>query len=162
MSQDGQGHGLDFGHGAGAIIERNEYGASTLVGDFFNGQKRLNIVLRSEDWDTPEELASIPFATPEAGVQAIGELTNIVRTAGPSQIRRVDRRRTITLRVTPPADMSLEEAVKALREKAEPAILDALPESGNVTYRGTAEELTKAITNLSQSFALRAAASSWT
>jgi multidrug efflux pump subunit AcrB len=129
-------------------------GSGLYVGDFFNGQKRLNIVLRSEEWETPEELASVPFYTPLAGVQAIGELTDIIRTAGPSQIRRVDRRRTITLRVTPPEDMSLEEAVTALKEKAGPAILANLPESGNISYRGTAEDLTKAITNLSQSFIL--------
>jgi multidrug efflux pump subunit AcrB len=129
-------------------------GSGLYVGDFFNGQKRLNIVLRSEDWDTPEELANIPFYTPMAGVQQIGELTEIVRTAGPSQIRRVDRRRTVTLRVTPPSNMSLEEAVAALKEKAEPAILAQLPASGNITYRGTAEDLDKAITNLGQSFIL--------
>ncbi len=129
-------------------------GSGLYVGDFFNGQKRLNILLRSEEWDTPEELAGIPFYTPQAGVQAIGELTDIIRTAGPSDIRRVDRRRTITLRVTPPDNMSLEEAVVALKEKANPDILAQLPESGNVSYRGTAEDLTKAISNLSQSFVL--------
>ncbi|MFT5162176.1 MAG: multidrug efflux pump subunit AcrB [Alteromonadaceae bacterium] len=136
-----------------SLISRT-LGTGLYVGDFFNGQRRLNIVLRTQEWDTPEELASTPFYTPEAGVQAIGELTNIIRTAGPSQIRRVDRRRTITLRVTPPEGVSLEEAVNILREKAGPAILAKLPESGNITYRGTAEDLTKAITNLSQSFAL--------
>ena len=129
-------------------------GTGLYVGDFFDGQKRVNIVLRSEDWDTPEELASTPFYTPNAGVQAIGELTEIVRTAGPSNIRRVDRRRTITLRVTPPNGIPLDEAVSILKEKAGPAILEQLPESGNIQYRGTAEDLTKAIANLSQSFIL--------
>ncbi len=129
-------------------------GSGLYVGEFFNGQRRLNIMLRSEEWDTPEELASIPFYTPEAGVQAIGDLSTIIRTAGPSEIRRVDRRRTITLRVTPPQGVSLEEAVTILKEQAGPAILAQLPESGNITYRGTAEDLTKAITNLSQSFIL--------
>lgn len=129
-------------------------GTGLYVGDFFNGQKRLNIVLRSEDWDTPEELASMPFYTPKAGVQPIGELAKIERTAGPSNIRRVDRRRTITLTVTPPAGMSLDETIEIIKRDAEPAILQALPENGNIHYRGTAQELTKAITNLSQSFIL--------
>ena len=136
-----------------SLISRT-LGSGLYIGDFFNGQSRLNIVLRSEEWDTPEDLASLPFYTPQAGVQQIGELTDIVRTAGPSQIRRVDRRRTITLSVTPPSNMSLEEAIAALKEKAEPLIMAQLPESGNITYRGTAEDLTEAITNLSQSFIL--------
>lgn len=129
-------------------------GSGLYVGDFFNGQKRLNIILRSEDWETPEELAGMPFYTPQAGVQRIGDLAKLERTAGPSNIRRVDRRRTITLTVTPPPNMSLDEALEIIKEKAEPSILKALPDNGNISYRGAAEELTKAITNLSQSFIL--------
>lgn len=87
-------------------------------------------------------------------MQSIGDLTEIVRTAGPSEIRRVDRRRAVTLRVTPPEGMSLEETIEILKTKAEPAILNQLPSDGDITYRGSAEELTKAITNLSESFIL--------
>lgn len=129
-------------------------GSGLYVGEFFNGQRRMNIVLRAQDWETPEELANIPFHTPMAGVQSIGDLTEIVRTAGPSEIRRVDRRRAVTLRVTPPEGMSLEETIEILKTKAEPAILNQLPSDGDITYRGSAEELTKAITNLSESFIL--------
>ena len=129
-------------------------GSGLYVGEFFNGQRRLNIVLRAEDWETPEELANIPFYTPEAGVQSIGDLTTIVRTAGPSEIRRVDRRRTVTLRITPPENMSLEETIEVLKTKAGPAILSQLPSDGDIAYRGTAEDLTKAIANLSESFIL--------
>jgi len=129
-------------------------GTGLYVGDFFNGQKRLNVFLRSTDWESPEELAAIPLYTPQAGIQPVGELVDIVRTAGPSSIRRVDRKRTITLQVTPPDNLSLEEAINIIKEKAEPAILAQLPETGAITYRGSAEALTEALTNMSQSFLL--------
>jgi multidrug efflux pump subunit AcrB len=129
-------------------------GSGLYVGDFFNGQKRLNVLLRSTDWESPEELAAIPLFTPQAGVQPVGELVTVERTAGPSSIRRIDRKRTITLQVTPPGDMSLEDAIAAIKEKAEPAILAQLPEDGAVSYRGSAEALTEALTNMSQSFML--------
>ena len=129
-------------------------GTGLYVGDFFNGQKRLNVFLRVEDWDSPEELASIPLFTPEAGVQPVGELVKIVRTAGPSSIRRVDRKRTITLQVTPPDNISLEEAIDTIKENAEPAILSQLTDNGSVAYRGTAEALTEALYNMAQSFFL--------
>jgi multidrug efflux pump subunit AcrB len=129
-------------------------GTGLYVGDFFNGQKRLNVFLRAEDWETPEELAAIPLFTPEAGVQQVGELVNIERTAGPSSIRRVNRKRTITLQVTPPDNLSLEEAIETIKTQAEPAILSQLGESGSVSYRGSAEALTEALTNMSQSFIL--------
>jgi len=129
-------------------------GTGLYVGDFFNGQKRLNVFLRSTDWETPEELAAIPLFTPEAGIQPVGQLVDVVRTAGPSSIRRVDRKRTITLQVTPPDNMSLEEAIAVIKEKAAPAIMEQLSENGAITYRGSAEALTEALTNMSQSFLL--------
>ncbi len=129
-------------------------GTGLYIGDFFNGQRRLNIFLRSTDWSSPEDLAAIPLSTPNAGVQPLGELVDISRTAGPSSIRRVDRKRTITLQVTPPADLSLEEAIAQIKLKAEPTILALLSENGSIKYRGSAEALTEALTNMSQSFML--------
>ncbi|MGX5172564.1 efflux RND transporter permease subunit [Aliikangiella sp. IMCC44653] len=129
-------------------------GNGLYVGDYFNGQKRVNIFLRSTDWDTPEELSAIPFYTPQAGIQPVGELMRIERTAGPSSIRRVDRKRTVTLQVTPPDNMSLEEAIQVIKASAEPAILAELGESGSVKYRGSAEALTEALASMGQSFVL--------
>ena len=54
------------------------------------------MILRGKQWNTPDELASLPIHSPLAGVQTIGELTNITRTAGPTQLRRVDGKRTIS------------------------------------------------------------------
>jgi len=136
-----------------AAISRS-LGSGLYVGDYFNGQKRLNVFLRSTDWETPEELAAIPFYTPQAGIQPIGEIVDIVRTAGPSSIRRVDRKRTITLEVTPPDNISLEEAIILIKEQAEPAILANLTDNGSVAYRGSAKALTQALANMSQSFLL--------
>lgn len=129
-------------------------GTGMYVGDYFNGQKRLDVFLRSTDWDSPEELAAIPLHTPEAGIQPVGELVDIVRTAGPSSIRRVDRRRTITLQVTPPDNISLEEAIAIIKADAEPAIMSQLSQDGAVSYRGSAEALTEALSSMSQSFLL--------
>jgi len=135
-------------------------GTGLYVGDFFNGQKRLNVFLRATDWQSPEELAAIPLYTLNAGVQPVGELMDIVRTAGPSSIRRVDRQRTITLQVTPPDNLSLEEAIALIKEKAQPTILSVLTQKsvdgtgGSITYRGSAEALTEALTSMSQSFIL--------
>jgi multidrug efflux pump subunit AcrB len=136
-----------------AVISRS-LGTGLYVGDFFNGQKRLNVFLRTLDWHSPEQLASIPLFTPLAGIQMVGQLLEIVRTAGPSSIRRIDRKRTITLQVTPPENMSLEQAITIVKQQAAPEIHQHLSEDGSIAYRGTAEALTEALTNMSQSFIL--------
>jgi len=83
-------------------------GDGVYVGDYFNGDRRMDIVLRAPAWNSPEELAATPLATPTGGIQPLDQLVRMLRTAGPNQIRRVDRRRAVTLVITPPDDMSLE------------------------------------------------------
>ena len=129
-------------------------GTGLYIGDYFDGHKRINVMFRSTDWESPEELAAIPLFTPQAGVQPLGNLVDIQRTAGPSEIRRVNRKRTITLRVTPPDNVSLEESISLIKEKVEPEIMAELTTNGGIVYRGTAEALTEALTNMSRSFIL--------
>ncbi|MEL7449361.1 MAG: efflux RND transporter permease subunit, partial [Pseudomonadota bacterium] len=128
-------------------------GDGLFAGEYFNGDRRLDIVVRGTEWSDPEQFAMTPVVTPLAGVLPLNELARIERTAGPNQVRRVDRRRTITLRVTPP-EMSLEAAIETLRREVEPAILAALPDDGTVSYKGSADNLQTALTNMARSFAL--------
>lgn len=129
-------------------------GDGAFLGEYFDGTRRYNVVLRAEEWYTPEELASIPVATASGEVQAIGELAQLVRTAGPSQIRRVDRRRTLTLQVTPPREMAIEEALDVVEERVLPAMRELLPSDGSIRLRGTAEALDEALASMSGSFVL--------
>ena len=98
--------------------------------------------------------AAIPVATATGGVQSLGELVRVTRTAGPSSIRRIDRKRTLTLEVTPPAKMPMEDALAIIQEKVAPVILESMPEDGTVKYRGTAEALDEALTSMTGSFIL--------
>ena len=78
----------------------------------------------------------------------------VVRTAGPDQLRRVDRRRTITLQITPPDGVSLEQAISELKAQVDPLVRDALPADGDVLYTGAADKLEQALVNMSGSFLL--------
>ena len=128
-------------------------GEGLYVGDYFDGEQRLDVVVRVQPWETPEELASIPLATP-GGVLPVSELAGIVRTAGPSEIRRIDRRRTVTLQVTPPDGMSLEEAIDTIRTQVVPGVEARLPDDGEVRFSGTADKLQTALRSMGGSFLL--------
>ena len=136
----------------GSVVKT--FGSGLTVGEYFDGERRRDIVVRSQSWKTPEELSGLPVYTPEAGVLPLGELVAMQRTAGPSQIRRVDRRRTVTLQIRPPDGMSVERLVTILKNEVEPKILPLLPEDGSVSYGGTAEKLSKAFESLGGSFLL--------
>jgi len=129
-------------------------GDGAFMGEYFDGTRRYNVIMRAEEWATPEELASLPVATANGDVMTIGELAKVTRTAGPSQILRVDRKRTLTLQVTPPPDMPLEEAIDIMDEQVVPVILERLPANASIKMRGSAEALDQALTSMSGSFTL--------
>jgi multidrug efflux pump subunit AcrB len=97
---------------------------------------------------------AMPMATPNGNVQALSELAQLVRTAGPSQIQRVDRRRTLTLQISPPGDLAIEEAIEIVERDVLPAVYAALPSDGSIKLRGTAEALDDALRSMSGSFLL--------
>jgi multidrug efflux pump subunit AcrB len=129
-------------------------GDGAFLGEYFDGTRRYNVVMRAENWHSPEELSALPVATANGDVLALGELASVTRTAGPSNIRRIDRKRTLTLEVTPPPDMAMEVALNIIKEQVAPVILESMPEGGTVKYRGTAEALDEALTSMTGSFIL--------
>ncbi|MFC1696010.1 efflux RND transporter permease subunit [Pseudomonadota bacterium] len=129
-------------------------GDGAFLGEYFDGNRRFDVVMRAEGWYSPEELAALPVATASGEILAVGELAQVTRTAGPSQIRRIDRKRTLTLEVTPPPSMAMEEALDIIREKVSPAIMGSMPPDGTIKYRGTAEALDEALTSMTGSFIL--------
>jgi multidrug efflux pump subunit AcrB len=128
--------------------------SGSFVGEYFDGNDRMDIILRGPTWRSPEELSNIPIATPLAGIQTLGELTDIRRTVGPTQLLRVDGQRTLTLGVTPPDDMTVQEALDLLRGQAGPAIKELLPAGVTLQYRGTADRLEDAFAQMGSNLIL--------
>jgi len=124
------------------------------LGEHFDGERRLDIILKSTKVSEPEALGAMPVATPGAGVVNLGSLVSISREAGAGQIQRVDGRRTITLVFNPPEGLALEEAIAILRAEVEPQLKALLPRDGGVSYGGSADDLSRAIWNLGSNFLL--------
>lgn len=124
------------------------------VAEYFDGNDRMNVILRGSQWSDPDEFASLPIYTPLSGIQTLGELATVTRTVGPSQLRRVDGKRTVTLIVRPPETLSLEEAMSQLEEQVIPAIKAELPVEANLLINGNANRMQQAIWDMLQNFIL--------
>ncbi len=127
-------------------------GDGLYVGERFDGEQRMDVILRTGAWANASDLAAVPVATPDGGVVALGELVKIERTVGPTTLRRVDGRRTVTLNINPPDGVPLEEAIEQLKQKVEPQLMALLPAGSRVMYGGSADSLSKAIGNMSVNF----------
>lgn len=124
------------------------------VAEYFDGNDRMNVILRGTQWNDPDELAALPLFTPLSGIQTLGELAKVTRTVGPSQLRRVDGKRTVSLIVRPPENLSLEEAMMQLETHVIPAINAELPSDANLLLNGNANRMQQAILDMSQNFFL--------
>jgi multidrug efflux pump subunit AcrB len=130
--------------------------SGTFVGEYFDGNDRMDMILKGPEWNSPEELAAIPIATPLAGIQSIGELTEIRRTVGPTRLIRVNGQRTLTLQVTPPPEMTVQEALDTLRDVVSPQLRESIPDDVSFAYRGTADRLEGAFSTMKSNLAIAA------
>ena len=127
-------------------------GDGLFLGEHFDGQDRLDIIMRADDWSRPETLETIPIALPGGGIASVGELVRIERTVGPTSIQRIDGRRTISVEINPPDTLSLEETVAKLKAEVEPALKQLLPPGTVITYAGSADSLSQAIKTIGLNF----------
>ena len=129
-------------------------GEGMWLGEHFDGDRRFPIILRSDQRGGPEQLAQVPLATPSGSVLTLGELAELRTVLSPSQLRRVDRRRSITLTVDPPANLSLEEALEIVESEIVPAVRAALPEDAGVRVAGSADRLDEVLRTMGGNFAM--------
>ena len=122
------------------------------LGEYFNGENRMDIIMRAEGWQTPEQLATTPIMTPGGEVVPLGELVTINRATGPGQVTRVNGRRTVSVNLSPPDNVSLETAIAQIKADVEPGLRAALPADGAIQYGGSADSLKEAIETMSRNF----------
>lgn len=130
----------DFGITADVLMDGRD------IGDFKQeGEKKIDLILKAseEDISTPEKLYNSMIAIPGGKIIPISSLAKLERTDGITQIRHLELQRTITLQVTPPASMPLQEAMEIVDAKA----IAPLSEQGalagvSVGQSGIADKLT--------------------
>jgi len=129
------------------------FGDGLWLGEFFHQESRLDILLRTQEWTTPEQLETMPVVTPSGTLIPFGDLARIERGVGPNQIYRLNAGRTVSLDISPPAGFALGKTMEILTS-LEPQIRSSAPADISIAYGGDADALTRAIGNLKGNFAL--------
>jgi RND family efflux transporter MFP subunit len=127
-------------------------GEGAWLGEYFDGQSRLPIVLRSSGGATPEDLANAPLRTPSGTVVRLGDLVQLSTELGPPAIRRLNHRRTVTLTVDPPASLSLEQVLSTINREVLPQLRAGLPADGAIRMAGSADSLSKTLHTMTRVF----------
>ena len=129
-------------------------GDGAWLGEYFNGETRVPIILRAPAGSSPEQLAEAPLVTPNGQVVPLGDLVRLDTVMGPTNIRRLDHRRTISLTIDPPANLSLEDALATLEKDVVPKLRAAMPPDGAIRMAGSADRLQQVVLTMAKNFAL--------
>jgi len=129
-----------------------ELGQGVWLGEYFTGRERVDIYLKTTRFQTPEEMAALPVATPAGGLVPLGQLATISIAPSPAMIARINRARVYSVIVNPPEGMSLEALVHELKTSIEPELRSAMPPDGAIQYAGSVQDLERAIGTLGVNF----------
>jgi hydrophobic/amphiphilic exporter-1 (mainly G- bacteria), HAE1 family len=134
----------DLGYTVNALVD------GAYAGDYFDGGDKIDMsivgrlgTLGSKSFT--QEIETLPVAVQGGLLVPIGAIANVSIAGGPEQINHRERERAITIQVTPPPTMALEDAIQQINTK----ILDPMRDDGTLApgYRidlsGTADKLTR-------------------
>jgi multidrug efflux pump subunit AcrB len=128
-------------------------GDGAWLGEYFDGEQRVPIILRTSENQTPEQIAQTPVMTPSGRVMPIGDLVKLESTLGPTQIRRLDHRRTVTLTMDPPPTLALEDALTTIDKQVLPELRKQFPD-GTIRLAGSADRLDQIVGTMGKNFVL--------
>ncbi len=127
-------------------------GQGVWLGEYFTGRDRVDMYLKTTRFETPEQMAAVPVATPAGGVVPLGELATISVSPSPAMVVRINRARAYSVIVNPPPGMSLEALIGELKTTIEPQLQAMMPADGDIQYAGSVQDLERAVGTLGLNF----------
>jgi HAE1 family hydrophobic/amphiphilic exporter-1 len=129
----------ELGYAVNALVD------GAYAGDYYLGGDKIDLTImgREEYSKDIQRVRALPIATPIGQLIPLEALADIEMRSGPEQINHRERSRAITIEVSPPPDVPLEDAMTLIQNE----IVTKLRESGQleggyrVTLAGTADKL---------------------
>ena len=129
----------DLGYTVDALID------GAYACDYFEGSDKIDLtIVGSRQYALrTQDVAALPVATPIGRVVPLGSIGVVQIASGPEQINRRERQRAITIRVTPPLTVPLEDALDRINTQ----IVEPMRHSGQldggyvIGLSGTADKL---------------------
>ncbi|TXT29166.1 MAG: hydrophobic/amphiphilic exporter-1 (mainly G- bacteria) HAE1 family [Planctomycetota bacterium] len=103
----------EIGYAVNALVD------GAYATDYFIGGDKidLSIVGREDTAQRTQDLESLPISTRTGRVVSLGAVADLPLSSGPEQINRRERQRAITIQVSPPPEMALEDAMQKIQKE---------------------------------------------
>jgi len=139
QAADMQVSSADLGFTANALID------GAYAGDYYLLGKKIDLTIIGEERfaSNTQDVEALPVATPLGQLVPLAALADVQLASGPEQVNHRERVRAITIEVSPPPEVALEDAMTLIQN----SIVQPLVESGQleggyqVNLAGTADKL---------------------
>jgi len=118
----------------------------TRVAEINLGSRRIDVMLMGPDGlvTNTQGIDALPIVTGTGKVLPADSLATVTLTTGPTEILHVDRERAVTIIVTPPKSMPLEDAIEVVRNDVVAALEEeGLPPGMKLQLSGAADDLSE-------------------
>lgn len=136
----------ELGYGVDALTD------GAYAGDYFRDGNKIDITILASDGtrSRSQDLEALPIATPGGQLVPLAAVAEVRFGTGPEQILRRERQRAITLQVTPPLTIPLDEAIERIDAQIVQPLVDAGQLGGeyHVNFSGAADKLRSTWTSL--------------
>jgi HAE1 family hydrophobic/amphiphilic exporter-1 len=130
----------DLGYTVDALVD------GAYAGDYFFGGDKIDLTIVGQQRYSKrtQDIQALPIATPSGELIPLAALAHIRLSSGPEQINHRERLRAVTIQVSPPPEVALEDAMERIQAQI---VLPMQKEEGTlgVDYRirlaGTADKL---------------------
>ena len=125
------------------------------IGDFEqDGKKKIDLRLKADtdQIQTPQDILNAQISLPDGTLSQVSSLATSQDTTGISEIRHLKGKRTITLRVTPPEGMTIQETMEILGGVIKGMEATGVTKNVTIGLSGTADKLSETIGVLAQNF----------
>jgi HAE1 family hydrophobic/amphiphilic exporter-1 len=129
----------ELGYAVNALVD------GAYVDDYYFGGDKIDLSIVGSPISArhTQDVKSLPIATPSGQLVPISAVADVSLNSGPEQINRRERQRAITIQVTPPPAMALQDAIQKINAQ----IVQPMRDSGQlkseyiITLSGTADKL---------------------
>ena len=129
----------DLGYAVNSLVD------GAYAGDYFVGGDKIDITLVGQERfaNRLQDLEDLALATPAGSLVPLRAVADVTLRSGPEQINHRERQRAITIEVSPPEQMALEDAMDRIAEGVvAPLRAEGAMEGGyRIDLAGTADKL---------------------
>ena len=111
------------------------------------GGERIDLTIAGPESGITETqgVGNLPVVTRSGAILPVSSLAEVIVTSGPTEIRHIERERTVTIEVRPASNISMEEAIDIINTKVlAPLQKEGLPDGMSINLSGTADKLSQA------------------